>query len=367
MISADSFDFFHLTKDGLKVWDGSVSVYSEILGSKAHQTLEQYRADCDSAHIEMLDEDLKFIMSSNAMDLKCFTGAKLCSVLMSRNNAVLDTVLIRCGELVAWGYLARLEGDETNDEDEDVAFSFTLEFGVSELLRPHALNSRRFPVTNDPNGKEKKKAEKTVVGFCNSFFKGARSPLELSVTCCTQLRDAWTQSRSNKQKVQFTSLPMWKRFSEMLLALQRVPLSLLTDEVLVAFLVNIHNTLFLHAWIVHRDVFPNPETAPQVASYLIDGAEMTLEQMRQKIASSNILATFLLSNNFRIVLPVISSGAMLEEEVARQAADDLANVELEGTHKMKQIRVFRLCFFCSRWPYFACFEQCGQSCSVNGE
>lgn len=55
---------------------------------------------------------------------------------------------------------------------------------------------------------------------------------------------------------------------------------------------------------------------------------MTLEQLRQRIASMNILATILLSNNFRIVLSVVSS--TLEEEIAKQAQDDLANVELEG-------------------------------------
>lgn len=65
---------------------------------------------------------------------------------------------------------------------------------------------------------------------------------------------------------------------------------------------------------------------------------MTLEQMRRRIASFNILATILLSNNFRIVLAVISSASALEEELGRQSQEDLANVELEGEKRREKER-----------------------------
>jgi hypothetical protein len=55
-----------------------------------------------------------------------------------------------------------------------------------------------------------------------------------------------------------------------------------------------------------------------------------MEQMRQKIASINTLATILLSNNFRVVLSVISSSISVEEEISRQSSEDLANAELDG-------------------------------------
>lgn len=199
--------------------------------------------------MDKLDETVKYLVSTNA-DLKCLSGSKLCSLLLKQGNDLLDGVVVRCAELVAWGYLARLEDDAVSEMEEVTEislFSFSREYGLSELLRPHTLNARRFPLADDSSS--------------------IRSHLELSAICYSQLRDAWLQSRSNKQKVLFTSLPMWKRFSEMLLVLQRVSLTQLTDEALVAFLVNVHNTLFLHAWIVHRDVFPAPETAALVGEF----------------------------------------------------------------------------------------------------
>ncbi len=103
---------------------------------------------------------------------------------------------------------------------------------------------------------------------------------------------------------------------------------------------------------MHRDVFVPPEAAPERACYLVNGCELTLAAIKAVVsgeaapadptskwnvglAGPRLLANVLFSNNHRACLTVIRSGQVLDEDTARQAADDLANVILEDNSVLR--------------------------------
>ncbi len=329
----DTFDIWTLTGKGLSVWDSGHRFYEENRGSKQLQSVEQFVSKSDASDSELLEECTKNLAGAYSSEvLKLMTGAQLCIMLMKRAEIPLDVAAVVAGQLVACGYMLRLE--EAKEGERVLSYRGT--YGLAEVLRPHCLNGRRAPVGP----------------------QDGRSALEFAVVCYTQIRDSWNMLRqSSLQNVALANLPMWKRFCEMVIELQKVNLDTLSDaSSQIAFWVNVHNTLFLHAWITHRDVFTPPESALVRACYLVSNCEMTLQNMRNVVAGgaapddvrikwevglqgSNVLAKLLFSNNYRVNLGVATSGQALEEEIARQATEDLANVELEENNVLRVSRV----------------------------
>jgi hypothetical protein len=51
------------------VWDSGIFCYSHNCGSRTRQLIEQYRAGCDTAVVDSLEETVKYLNSTN-VDLK---------------------------------------------------------------------------------------------------------------------------------------------------------------------------------------------------------------------------------------------------------------------------------------------------------
>jgi hypothetical protein len=321
----DNFEMWTLTKAGIAVWDCNYRVYEANVGSKQLMTEDQFIAQCDASDLELLEECVKSLGGGYSQEvLKNMTGTQLCLMVLKRAEIPHDIAFNVAGQLVACGYMQCL--DSTSGD-----FTYRGCYGLAELLSTHRLNGRRRWVGS---------------------IEG-RNAMEVSVVCYTQIRDSWNMLRQSSLQMAVTSLPPWKRFCDMVIELQRVNLDALADEsARLVFWINVHNTLFLHAWIVHRDVFVPPESAPERACYLVNGREMTLAGIKAivsgDVAASDpsskwnvglsgqkLLANLLFSNNYRACLTVIRSGKALDEDIARQAADDLANVILEDNSVLR--------------------------------
>ena len=349
-----TYSLWHLTREGMKVWGREYPCYEEDLGTRILCTREQYMlSKPEENELETLEMCIMGLIGSQEKQvLERVSGSQLCGLLMKQLEVPLDTAVCIGGQLLATGYLIKAntaddssdltsssednsseDDNSTNNGSNDVEFRpsvFTL-YSVAELVMPYVLNRARLHVGPSPD---------------------VLRALEVSQTAYGLLQELWNSlQQSTAHSMAPESLPVWKRIKEALYELQGAPLDSL--KLVAAFWINVHNSLFLHAWILHRSKFETPETAQGSVTYLIGGREFTLVQMQEEldkcVADRPTLraAGLLLSNNYRLCLAVVKEEE-LETAIAQQATEDFMDVELSEENVFRVSRVAQFVF--RDWP-----------------
>lgn len=325
-VMKNDFTLYHLTDAGLKVWDCGYPCYEKNRGSLTLQTYEQFsRSENSSQELDQLDELHRGILLEAGVDaLKRISGDQLCRMVSKHEETPFVQAMTLCLRLGVFGFLSPFseELSGVTPLEKPVAFSSQVYYSFTGCINLSALNVRRCFVGND-----------------------GRNPPDLAAACHTQIRDSWNLLHMTVvQKISLNALPMWRRFSDMVLELQKVNIDSLTGDAAVAFWINVYNTLFLHVWVVHKEIGISKEDA----RYNIGGVFFTLRDVRESVLAGetssdamakyrigltgdNIFKMLLLSNDTRIAFTTVSA-ASLSEDWKKQLAEDLSSVEIDAGH-----------------------------------
>lgn len=349
-----TYSIWRLTEKGFAVWNSGILFYEHNQGTRRISSEEHFLATAEQRLVERLEDTAKKLAASSELDPKSVSGSHLCNVLMKLFVIPLDAAVELAGQLFAAGFLMRIvdsdsesdssssgggvgggadheegrleegEGDEDSKHKEAFHPSVFRMYGFVELHKPHILNGRRRHVGTVPD---------------------AKRALQLSKECYEQIRDLWDAIKQHDlQFSAVSSRPAWTRLAILCYELRAVDLDGLTGDAALAFWVNVHNSLFLHAYVTHRERFNPPESAKERACYLVGNIEFNMRDIFEGIVLGRsifaeedarlkwrlkvpTLAGLLLSNNYRMI-EVALTESNLQDELSKQAALDFQGVEL---------------------------------------